>query len=85
MDTVDWPPSAKFVRTELETGITFADIALSARYQDKIDRNTANARKAYDTAIAYMDKLSLGADSMAELHRLRKHLHHQLIELGQTV
>jgi hypothetical protein len=38
------------IKAEIETGRTFASLALSSGDQQKTARNTANARKAYDTA-----------------------------------
>ena len=46
-----------FLGTEVETGITFARIARSARDRSKISRNLLSARKAYETATTYLAKL----------------------------
>ncbi|HYL95676.1 MAG TPA: hypothetical protein VET69_07725 [Terriglobales bacterium] len=46
-----------FLDTELKTGMTFARLALKARDANKVARNLVNARKAYDTIIAYLADL----------------------------
>lgn len=85
MEPAEWPNDATFVKTELETGITFADIALSAKYPDKLKRNAANARKAYDTALKFMAKLSEKSLFAGTLDQLVKRLRSKLLELGENV
>ncbi len=75
--------SVEFLKTELETGITFAQLALSARREDKIERTKANARKAYDTALKFMDKLA--PEKSAELNGLLQNLRTRLRDLGEPV
>jgi hypothetical protein len=74
--------SLEFLKTELETGITFATLALSARYEHKLKRTKANARKAYDTAVKFMDKLT---EKSAELDSLFQDLRSKLRDLGESV
>ena len=75
--------SVEFLKTELETGITFANLALSARHEDRLERTKANARKAYDTALKFKDKLKL--EKAAELNSLVKDLRNKLQDLGESV
>ena len=75
--------SVEFLKTELETGITFADLALSAKHEDKLERTKANARKAYDTALRFMEKLK--PEDAAELEVRLKHLVSKLRQLGESV
>ena len=75
--------SVEFLKTELETGITFAHLALSARHEDRLERTKANARKAYDTALKFKDKLKL--EKAAELDSLVKDLRNKLQDLGESV
>ena len=75
--------SVEFVKTELETGITFADLALSAKYADKLERNRANARKAHDTALKFWSKLT--PEDAAELDATLKRLRSKLRDLGESV
>ena len=77
----------EFVLTELRTGLTFANLALSAqRYDtDKVKRNTKNARKAYDTLLMFWQQVSLSDKEVlrlnAELDRLKKALR----QLGECI
>lgn len=75
----------EFLKTELETGHTFANLALSAKYADKLERNKANARKAYDTARKFLASASVDANSALELNRLLEDLRAKLDELGEAV
>lgn len=77
--------TVEFLKTELETGNTFAKLALSAKYADKMERNKANARKAYDTALKFFGSASVEADSAVELKKLLKDLRARLGELGEAV
>lgn len=60
--------SSDFLKTELHTGITFANLALSAKYTDERQRNKANARKAHHTALKFRDRLT--PDDPTEVHGL---------------
>lgn len=77
--------SAEFLKCELQTGITFADLALTAKHDDRRERNRANARKAYDTALRFMGTLSPAPESTAELKHLIERLRAQLKRLGETI
>ncbi len=44
----------QFIITELDLAFTFCDIAASANNDDKARRNTASARKAYDSATHFL-------------------------------
>lgn len=75
----------EFLRAEALTGMTFAKIALGSRHQEKIDRNRANARKAYDTLLRFMpqDNATAGPwdDVRARIAELKSHLQ----QLGEDV
>ena len=75
----------EFLKTELETGNTFAKVALSAKHADKLERNRANARKAYDTALKFFGTASVDTASAVELKRLLEDLRAKLGELGEAV
>jgi hypothetical protein len=47
-----------FVLIELDLGVTFCQLALSSRHQEVKLRNIRNARKAYDSALRFVRKLS---------------------------
>jgi hypothetical protein len=47
-----------FVLVELDLGATFCELALSTQNQENKERNTRNGRKAYDSAIHFLQRLS---------------------------
>ena len=59
----DLPESVCFIKTELElkTGLVFSAIAVAAADRKKAARNTANARKAYNTACVSCQRFSYHA------------------------
>lgn len=77
--------TADFLKNELQTGITFADLALSARHNDRRERNKPNARKAYDTALRFMSTDSPTPNITAELKDRLEHLRDQLKQLGESI
>lgn len=81
----DWPAGLVFVKTELALGRTFATAALLSKNPDRIFRNAANARKAYDSASQFVGRLSLTADTSEELNARFKALRAQLVSLGESV
>ncbi len=72
---------ASTIRTEVETGRTFARIALDARDGEKIARNTANARKAYDTARAWAQTALLSAEDSKQIAEQLELLENDLAKL----
>jgi hypothetical protein len=46
----------QFLQSELETGMTFASLALDGQTEEKRERNRQNARKAYDTAKHFLEE-----------------------------
>ena len=61
----DWNPLSishnafEFLLTDLDTGLTFMDVADSTRNMAVRRRNHANARRAYDSVVRFMRNLSL--------------------------
>ncbi len=73
-----------FLITETEVGLTFARNALAARFSIRRERNQANARKAYDSAVDWSTRLSLtDADSHDIGERLIR-LKSALEQLGEA-
>ena len=78
----------RFVNTELDTGLTFARIALEAkgaRRADKLQRNRVNARKAYDSALHFLSTTSFSADEARMIHGKIVALKSGLEKLGETL
>ncbi len=78
----DWSALiASTIRVEIETGRTFARVALDARDGGKIARNTANARKAYDTARAWVQTALLSAEDSKQIAEQLELLENDLAKL----
>ncbi len=80
-----WPEGLSFLRTELETGLSFSHVALSTEDSEKVNRNTANARLAYDTALHFLERVALTPAESGELDVKFAQLKAALKKLGQTV
>jgi len=87
MDAPDFTRSSyEFLVTEVETGLTFARIALDEKTdEDKITRNTRNARAAFDAVLRFRDRVALGAPEAALLERTMADLRRNLVQLGEDV
>jgi hypothetical protein len=48
-----------FVLEELDLGTTFCDVALCANDLGKKERNSRNARRAYESALHFLPRLNL--------------------------
>jgi hypothetical protein len=48
-----------FVLAELDLGVTFCQVALSTRDAETKERNIRNARRAYDSALHFLRRISL--------------------------
>jgi len=76
---------AVFLKTEVQTGLLFAKIALESKNPHKISRNTLNARKAYDTLLYFLNDTVLNEDADSEFHIKLATLRGNLLELGEYV
>jgi hypothetical protein len=74
----------EFLMTEVGTGLTFAEIALGAGDDlDKIERNTLNARKAYEAVLRFRDRVQMSEVQSEALDRKIKQLRTDLLQLGE--
>jgi hypothetical protein len=62
-----WPTGVTALKTELEAGLTFSRLALTSKNRNTKVRNTANARKAYDTGKRWVDKVTLSPIDSEEI------------------
>jgi len=76
---------AGFLRTELDTGLTLARIARSAKRADKRNRNLLNARKAYEAVVRFMPGVMLTNGQTRELKNKLERLKKELRTLGEDV
>ena len=81
----DWPEGVYFIKTELQTGLMFSSIALAAASAQKIARNTANARKAYDTALRLVQRVTLTTEESEQFEHAFARLKRELVQLGESV
>jgi hypothetical protein len=82
---LQWPVGVALLKTELSIGLNFSGIALQSGNPEKAARNTANARKAYDTALRLRDKLILTAEEKSETDAGLAKLKADLEKLGENV
>ncbi len=75
----------EFIKIELKAGLTFSTIALQAKDTSKISRNTANARKAYEVLLRFIDRSMIGNEELAEIEQSLEKLKSNLIRLGEAV
>jgi hypothetical protein len=69
---------AQFIRTEIETGLTFCNVAGTTSSPKTRERNIKNARKALETAGESLQKATLSADD-------KNHLTERLMALSRSV
>ena len=72
-----------FLRTDLDTALTFLDVAESTDNEATRQRNHANARLAYDTVVRLMQSLLLDDTQRGELTEKLALLKSRLQNVGQ--
>jgi hypothetical protein len=77
--------SVHFVNTELETGLTFARIAAGSEIVSKKERNCANARRAYDSALHIFQQVSLSKEEASAIEEKVAALKSSLEKLGEKL
>ena len=60
-------------------------IAMDAHYRDKLERNRASARKAYDAVVRFMPRVNFTRDEASEINSKLAQLKSELQELGEEV
>ena len=75
--------SVNFLKTDVETGLTFSTIAMQSKDKSKRNRMRQNARKAYDTVLRLMRRVELTPPDARFLARNLKRLRADLIRLGE--
>ena len=71
-----------FVLVELDLGATFCEVALSTRNHENKERNARNARKAFDSALYFLQKLSPDAADQGLINEKFSRLNGLLERLG---
>ena len=75
----------EFLRTEIDTGLTMANIARKATHNDKKERNRTNARKAYDAILRFLPQSNLKADEEDQIKCGLAKLEAELRQLGEEL
>lgn len=75
----------QFLLIEVETAMTFCDVAKTSADPDRMSRNIANARTAYDTLLKFMDRVHFDANSKKEFDYKFARLQDLLRDLGQQI
>jgi hypothetical protein len=77
--------NADFLRIDVETALTFTQIALEADDPEKRDRNRKNARKAYDTILHLREKVEFNPPQHKYMNEKLEQLKRDLITLGEKL
>ena len=75
--------NADFLRIDVETALTFSQMALETDNPEKRDRNRRNARKAYDTITHLRGKVVFTAAQEEHMNEKTEHLKRDLTKLGE--
>jgi hypothetical protein len=76
--------STDFLKIDLETALTFCDIARKTDNQERQQRNRRAARKAYDTVLRFMRKTPVSAADSRKLESTIQRLKSELESLGEV-
>ena len=71
-----------FVLVELDLGATFCELALSTQNEQNKERNTRNGRKAYDSAVHYLERVSPDSTEQTLINEKFSRLNELLKRLG---
>ena len=75
--------SAAFLKTDVETALTFSGIALQTSDENKKQRNTKNARRGYDSILRFVGRIPIGAEDAEFLSSKLQRLKTELQKLGE--
>ena len=73
-----------FIRNDLETALTFAQIAKRSHEAEKTVRNRRNARRGYNTVVRFLTRTTLTADQQQDIDEKLDRLRSALAELGES-
>jgi hypothetical protein len=60
--------SAEFLLVDLDTALTFMDLARDSKNPETVERNRKHAREAYDTVLRLLPKVALDAEQSQGIH-----------------
>jgi hypothetical protein len=76
--------SADFLKVDIETALTFSNLALQTYDPIRKRRNRVNARKGYDTIVRFMAKVPLVEEDVRYLSNKLEQLKSNLQILGEV-
>ena len=76
--------SADFLKTDLNTALTFAKIARETDNEVRRKRNCYAARKAYETVVKVLTRIDLKVEELVDVKRGLDQLKGELEALGET-
>ncbi|HEY6971029.1 MAG TPA: hypothetical protein VJA94_17595 [Candidatus Angelobacter sp.] len=81
------PSNVEFLFTELKTGLTFANMAISAPADktERIERDRKNARKAYDTLLKFQSRVLFSEAEEVKFAAGLEDLETALRKLGESI
>lgn len=77
--------STQFLKVDLETALTFTGLALNAKDRVKRERNQRAARKAYDTILRLIDRVTLSEEEASFFEKNLSRLKRELVDLGEAL
>lgn len=77
--------NTEFLRLDLQTALTFTGLALNTDDPAKKDRNQRAARRAYDTILRFMQRVTLTEDEARFFEENLPRLKGELITLGEVL
>ena len=75
--------NADFLKVDVETALTFSQLALGTDNPEKRDRNRRNARKAHDTITHLSEKVVFTPAQQEYMNEKMAQLKRELTELGE--
>lgn len=77
--------SPVFLLTDIDVALTFMDVAETTDIEDTVTRNHQNARKAYDTVLDFLSKLTLTPTDRQQVETKLAILKARLQAVGQQL
>jgi hypothetical protein len=74
-----------FLTVHIRAGLTWSRVAEVSRHEARRKRSRAQARKAYDRALAFLEKTTMKQTDAARVHSNLEHLRLELRRLGEDV
>jgi len=76
--------SIEFLKIDIQTALTFLEIARQTDNEERKRRNIQSAGKAYDTVLRFVDRVQLGTDDLQTINTGLERLRSELEEFGEV-